>query len=72
MEEEYLAAPCEFVVDYALNLFFIEEDDLRLGWNPIWRRCVYDGRSLAPSNENWRVLGIGVAVRVRVSTDDLI
>ena len=29
-------------------------------------------RSLAPRSENWRVLGIGVAVRVRVSTEDFI
>ena len=28
-------------------------------------------KSLAPSNENWSVLGIGVAVRVRVSTSSL-
>ena len=40
----------------------------------VWMGCLFGGgvlmsdKSLAPSNENWSVLGIGVAVRVRVST----
>ena len=43
----------------------------------VWTGILFGGgvlmieRSRAPNSENWRVLGIGVAVRVRVSTDIL-
>ena len=38
VKEENLASAVEFIIDYALYLFLVEEDNLRLDRDTVWWR----------------------------------
>ncbi len=44
VHEENLPSPFEFIFNYAFDFFFVEQDYLCLGRNPVWRRGADDGK----------------------------
>lgn len=71
VDEKQLAAAVEFIVYDAPDLILVER------MISVWVGILFGGgvlmmdKSLAPSKENCKVRGIGVAVRVSVSTEAL-